>query len=87
MSSKVSNKRKLKTYEDFCIICQGLGKGVLEKKRSTSLITLKEKSDLRKKARDIENMEAIERIDQIDLEDEQSVVFAHRKCYWCKSLL
>lgn len=81
MSSKVSNKRKLKTYEDFCIICQGLGKGVLEKKRSTSLITLKEKSDLRKKARDIENMEAIERIDQIDLEDEQSVVFAHRKCY------
>ena len=64
-----------------CIVCQENKNDPLEQKRQTSLQTLKERAVQRRKARDISNYEAIQRIEECSVEDPELSVYAHRKCY------
>ena len=76
-----SKKRKSDSDSDLCIICQESQRDSLEQKRLTSLQTLKERAVQRRKARDITNYEAIQRIEECSIEDTNLSVYAHRECY------
>ena len=76
-----SKKRKSDSDSDLCIICQESQRDSLEQKRLTFLQTLKERVVQRRKARDITNYEAIQRIEECSIEDTNLSVYAHRKCY------
>ena len=76
-----TKKRKPTSYNNLCIICQESKKDSLEQKQQASLRTLKERATQRKKAPDISNYEAIQRIEECSADDPKSSVYAHRKCY------
>ena len=76
-----TKKRKPTSDNNLCIICQESKKDSLEQKRQASLRTLKERAVQRRKARDINNYEAIQRIEEYSADDPESSVYAHKKCY------
>ena len=76
-----SKKRKSDSDSDLSIICQENQRDSFEQKRLTSLQTLKERAVQKRKARDVTNHEAIQRIEECSIEDTNLSVYAHRKCY------
>ena len=76
-----TKERKPTSDNNLCIICQESKKDSLEQKRQASLRTLKQRAAQRRKACDISNYEAIQRIEECSADDPESSVYAHRKCY------